>query len=88
MTVFCNNPSKVRGSISKGISSGHGIVKIRPAMKDGREDLILKLRNVFYLLNSPSNLVNLGLLNDAGIYHNNENQAHFDKISWKFLTFV
>lgn len=88
MTDFHNNPTKVGGSTSEGISPGRGTVKIRLAMEDGREGLILNLRNVFYLPNSPSNLVSLGLLNDAGIYYNNENQSLYDKVSRKPLAFA
>ena len=64
MTDFKENPTRVGGSTSDGISPGRGNVKIRLAKEDGSEGLILTLRNVFYLPNSPSNFVSLGLLND------------------------
>lgn len=85
MTDYLANPTRVGGSTSDGISPGRGTVKIRLANEDGSEGLILNLRNVFYLPNSPSNLVSLGLLNDAGIYHDNENQTLYDKVSRKPL---
>lgn len=74
MTGFTENPTRVGGSTSDGISPGRGTVKIRLSKEDGSEGLILSLRNVFYLPNSRSNLVSLGLLNDSGIYYDNENQ--------------
>lgn len=88
MTGYSANPTRVGGSTSDGILPGRGTVKIRLAKEDGSEGLILNLRNVFYLPNSPSNLVSLGLLNDAGIYHDNENQTLYDKVSRKPLAFA
>ena len=52
-----------------------GRVRLRLALEDNSEGLILNLRNVYYLPNSPCNLVSLGLLNDSGIYHNNERET-------------
>lgn len=79
--------TKVGGSTSDGISpAGWGKVKIRLALKDGTEGLILTLTNVFYLRNSPSNLVSLGLLNDAD--HHNEDQTLYDLESRKTLAFA
>ena len=88
MTDFIENPTKVGGSTSDGISPGRGKVKIRLALKDGTEGLILTLTNVFYLPNSQSNLVSLGLLNNAGIYHHNEEETLYDLKSRKTLAFA
>lgn len=88
MTDFTENPTKVGGSTSDGISPGRGKVKIRLALKDGTEGLVLTLTNVFYLPHSPSNLINLDLLNDAGIYHHNEDQTLYDLESRKTLAFA
>lgn len=88
MTDYSASPTKVGGSTSDGLSPGRGTVKIRLAKEDGSEGLILNLRNIFYLPNSPSNLVSLGLLNDAGIYHDNENQTLYDKVSRNPLAFA
>lgn len=70
---FRNNFIKVKGLILEDIFSEHGTVKIRLAIEDGREGLILKLRNIFYFPNSLLNLDSLGLLNNAKIYYDNEN---------------
>ncbi len=58
------------------------------ALDDGSEGIILNLRNVFYLPNSPSNLISLSLLNNAGIYYNNEQQALYDKANRKPFAFA
>lgn len=87
MTNFLENPTRVGGSTSDGISPGRGAFN-RLTKEDGSERLIPNLRNVFYLPNSPSNLVSLGLLNDAEIYHNNENQSLYDQVSRKPLAFA
>ncbi len=88
MIDFTKNPTKVGGSTSDGISPGRGKVKIRLALRDGTEELVLTLTNVFYLPNSPSNLVSLGLLNNAGIYHHNEDQTLYNLETQKTLAFA
>lgn len=78
MTDFTENPTKVGRSTSDGILLARGKVRIRLALKDGTAGIKLTLTNVFYLPNSPCNLVRLGLLNDAGIYHHNKDQALYN----------
>lgn len=56
------------------VSPGKGKIKIQLAKKDGSKSLVLTLTNIFYLSTSPSNLLSLDLLNNAEIYHYNENQ--------------
>lgn len=73
MIDFEKNLTNVGGSISDGISLVRRRVKIRLALKDGTDRLVLTLINIFYLSHSPSNLVSLSLLNDVEIfYHNND----------------
>ncbi len=88
MTEYTEKPTRVGGSTADGVSPGRGKVKIRLAKKDGSEGLVLTLTNVFYLPNSPSNLVSLGLLNDAGIYHHNEDQILYDQSTRKTFAFA
>ena len=78
MTDVIENPIKVGGSILDGISLSQGKVKIRLALKNGIKELILTLTNVFYLLNSSSNLISLWLLNDVGIYHDNKKETLYN----------
>lgn len=72
------NPIKVGGLTSNSISPSRGKIKIRLALKVRIKGLVFILTNVFYLPSSPSNLVNLGLLNKAGIYHHNKDQTLYD----------
>lgn len=74
MTAYQERPTKVGGSTSYGVSPGRGRVRLRLGLEDGSEGLILNLENVYYLPNSPCNLVSLGLLNNSGIFHDNEHQ--------------
>lgn len=63
---------KVGGSTSDGVLLGKGKVCLRLGLEDDSEGLILNLQNVYYLPNSPCNLVSFGLLNKSGIFYNNE----------------
>ena len=72
MTEYQERPTKVGGSTSDGMSPGRRKVCLRLGLEDDLEDLILNLQNVYYLPNTPCNLVSLGLLNNNGIFHNNE----------------
>lgn len=74
--------------MANGISPGRIKIKIQLVMNDSSEDLVLTLRNVFYLSNSPSNLVNIGLLNNTGIYHRNKEQTLYAQSTQKTLTFA
>ena len=85
---YLANPTRVKSSTSDSILPRRGTVKIRLAKEDSSKELILNLQNIFYLLNSSFNLVNLGFLNNAGIYHNNENQTLYDKVFWKPFAFA
>ena len=69
--------TKIGWSMSDGVSLGRGKLRLRLALKDGSERLILNLYNVYYLPNSSCNLLSLGLLNDSGIYHNNKNETQY-----------
>lgn len=50
--------------------------------------MVLTLTNVLYLLNSPSNLVTVGLLNDTKIYHHNKDQIFYNHNTQKTLAFI
>lgn len=85
---FTKNPTKFGGSISDSISPSREKVKIRLVLKDRIERLVLTLTNVFYLPNSPSNLGNLGLLNNAEIYYYNKDQTLYNLKIRKTLAFA
>lgn len=78
MMEYREQPTKIGGSTSDGVSPGQGKIRLRLGLKDGSEGLILNLQNVYYLPNSPCNLVSLGLLNNSGIYHDNENETLYE----------
>ena len=72
MMEYQERSTKVGGSTSDGVSPGRGKVCLRLGLEDDSEGLLLNLQNVYYLPNSPCNLVSLGLLNNSGIFYNNE----------------
>lgn len=74
MTEYRERPTGVGGSTSNGTSPGRGKIRLRLALENDSEGLILDLNDVYYLPNSPCNLVSLARLNDSDIYHNNENE--------------
>lgn len=59
MTDFIDKSTNGERLTADCISPGRGTVQIRLALEDRRDEVILNIRNVFYLLNSPSILVNL-----------------------------
>ncbi len=72
ITNFAERPTRVGESTLDGILPRRGTVQIRLALENGTERVILNLQNVYYLPNSPSNLISLSLLNDASIYYDNK----------------
>ncbi len=88
MTDFAERPTRVGKFTLDGIFPGRGTVRIRLVSEDGSEGIILNFRNVFYIPNSPSNLISLSLLNDVSIDYNNKQQALYDKASRKLFAFA
>lgn len=78
MMEYHERPTRIGGSTSNGVSSGREKIRLRLSQKDGSEGVILNLKDVFYLPSSPSNLVSLALLNNSGIFHDNENETLYD----------
>lgn len=77
MIEYHTHLTRIGGSISDGVSSGRGKIQLKLALKDRSKGLILNLHNVFYLPNSPCNLLSLGLFNNSGIYHDNKNKTFY-----------
>lgn len=75
MIDFMENSTKVGRSTLDSISSARKKVKIRLVLRDRIKGLVLILTNIFYFLNSLSNFVSLGFLNNVGIYHPNKDQT-------------
>lgn len=87
-TNFIEKPIRVGGSTTDGVSPSRGIVWIRLVLEDEWEGVILNLRNVFYLPNSPFNLVSLSFLNDNNIFYDNEHHTLYNKTSQRPLAFA
>lgn len=84
MHEYIDRPIRIGGSTSEGVSPGRGKVRLRLA-NENKDGVILNLKNVYYLSSSPSNLVSLILLNDHGIYYNNEKEKLYEKSSGRIL---
>ncbi len=85
MTEYKEQPTSVGGSTSNRVSQGRGKIRLRLGLEDNSEGLVLNLQNVYYLPNSPRNLVSLGLLNNSGIYHNNKRETMYHVESQRVL---
>ena len=85
MTEYREHSTKVGGSTFNGVSPRRGKIQLRLGLENNSEGLILNLQNVYYLPNSPCNLVNLGLLNNSGIYHDNKHENLYQIGSRKVL---
>ena len=88
MTEYYERPTQIGGSTADGMSPGQGKMHFCVSLKDGREGVILDLKNVFLLPHSSSNLVSLGLLNNHGIFYDNENEMLYDRITKKTLAYA
>ena len=73
--------------MSEGVSPGQRKVRLRLAISKNitKEGVIFTLNNVYYLLNSQSNFVNLALFNNNKIYHDNKNEILYDSDTKKIL---
>lgn len=78
MTEYHKKQTWIGSSTLNGVSAGRGKMRLWLSQKDGSEGVILDLKDVFFLPSSPSNLVSLVLLNNTGIFHNNENETFYD----------
>ena len=85
MAKFQERPTKVRRSISDRVLPGREIVCLSLGVEDGLEGLILNLKNIYYLSYNLCNLVSLRLLNNNGIFYNNEHENLYQVISKKIL---
>lgn len=85
MIQYQGHATKVRVSTSDGILPGKGKIQLKLGLNDDIEGLILTLHNVYYLPNSPCNLVNLRLFNNSGVYHDNIYKSLYQVGSKKIL---
>lgn len=66
------------GVASQGVSPGWGTVVLPLALEDGQQGAILSMSHVYYILQSPSNLISLAKLNDVGLYWDNQTWNLYD----------
>lgn len=78
MHDYTERPTRIGGSTLEEVLPGRGKVCLRLA-NDNEDGTILNFKNVYYLSSSPSNLVSLALLNDHGIYYNNEKEKFYNE---------
>ncbi len=88
MTEYHERPTRIGGSTADSMSPGWGKVRLFLILKDGRESVILDLKNVFLLPHSPSNPVSLGLLNNHEIFYDNENEMLYDRTTKETLAYA
>lgn len=87
MANYVKRPMQIGASILEEISLGQGKVRLRLAVlkESEREWVTFILNNIYYLPNSPSNLVSLAPLNDKKIYLNNKNEIFYNSNTKKNL---
>ena len=66
------------GVTSKGVSPGWGTVVLSLALENGQKGAILSMSYVFYIPESPANLISLAKLNDVGLYWDNKTWNLYD----------
>lgn len=71
MREYQKLPTRIGSSTSNRIFPGRGRIRLRFALKHRSNDLVLNFCNVYYLPNSLSNLIILGLLNDSEFFYDN-----------------
>lgn len=74
MIDFTKYIIKIRRLTLDNILLGKKKIKIKLIIRDKIEKLVLILTNVFYLINSSSNIVSLDFLNNIIIHHYNKDQ--------------
>ena len=72
------NPTPLSGVTSKGVSPGWGTVVLSLALENGQKGAILSMAHVFYIPESPANLISLAKLNDVGLYWDNKTWNLYD----------
>lgn len=80
-------PTRVGGSIVNGVLPRHIIIQIRLVLKNESKGFIFNLQDIYYLPNSPSNLISLSLLNDISIFYDNKHHNLYNKARKKSFAF-
>lgn len=72
------NPTPLSEVTSKGVSPGWGTVVLSLALENSQKGAILSMAHVFYIPESPANLISLAKLNDVGLYWDNKTWNLYD----------
>lgn len=78
MTEYHKKATQIGGFTSNGVFFERRKVRLWLSQKNGLKKVILNLKDVFYFPSSPSNLISLALLNNSGIFYNNENETLYN----------
>ena len=71
-------PTPLSGVTSKGVSPGWGTVTLSLALENGQQGALLSMARVFYIPQSPANLISLAKLNNVGLYWDNKTWNLYD----------
>lgn len=85
MTEYQEQPIGIDGFTSIETSSGWEKICLYLALEDDSKGLIFNLNSMYYLPNSPCNLVSLACLNDNDIYYDNKNETLYHCITQRVL---
>lgn len=85
---YADSPSAMTRATSSGISPGRGITRLHLELEDGTKGAILTLHDVWYIPQSPANLVSQARLNDAGVHYSDESWYLYTKIERTNIGYV
>lgn len=83
MTEYYKKPIKIERFTSDELSPKRKKIQLWLDPKNNRSGMILYLKNIYHLPNSPCNLVGLKLLNNSKIFYNNQNEILYQLRSKK-----
>lgn len=86
MNKFYNRLMQIDSFILDELSPTREKVWLCPSQKNGTINVIFNLKNIFFLPNSPCNLVNLTLFNNNRIFYNDENKILYNLRTKEVLT--
>ena len=85
---YADRPSTMTETIFSGISPERKTIRLQLAYEDGSAGAILTFHDVWYILQSPANLVSQGRLNDLGVHYNDESWHLYLKKSGQSIEYA
>lgn len=86
MTNFYNKQIQIGSFIANKILPGQEKIRLCLSQKNSTKEMVLNLKDVFFLLSSLCNLISLALLNNNRICHNNKNKILYNLKTKDMLT--